>query len=159
MDTKHIQEALQSKKVRSLIFVIGFVVVALMIFAAGMEVGYMKASFSFQFGDGYYRPFDSGENHHGMGIFSAPISGAHGVTGKILSIALPTMVVADRDNTEKVVQIENETVIRAERKTIAPSDLRAGDLVVVIGEPDASAEIEAKFIRVLPPPPEAPAAQ
>jgi len=153
MDTKQLQESFQSKKFRSIIVTIGIVVSALLIFFAGIEVGYMKASFSYGFGESYYRSFGPDSNHRGFGMLPSDISGAHGVSGKIISITLPRMVLADNDNTEKTVLIDDDTVVRELRGTITPADLKVSDYVIVIGSPDASAEIEAKFIRVLPPPP------
>jgi hypothetical protein len=39
------------------------------------------------------------------------------------------------------------------RETVKISDLKVDDFVVVIGEPNDSGQIEAKFIRLLPPAP------
>ena len=56
------------------------------------------------------------------------------------------------ENTEKVVRIESDTVIRKLRDTIQLSDLQVGDMIVAIGSPGDNGEIDAKLIRDLPPP-------
>ena len=165
METHQIKEALQSKKFKRVIAIFGIAVLVLVVFAIGMEVGYMKAGFSYRFGDSYYRSFgESGP--HPMGLVPGDVSDAHGVNGTIVSVTLPTLIIADSDHTEKVVRIDDDTVIRELRNTITSSDLSVGDTIVIIGNPNPDSEIEAKFIRVLPAPgmgtnaqsPEAPAA-
>ena len=91
-----------------------------------------------------------------MGLFSDDPSSSHGVAGKIISINLPTLVVEDKDNVEKTIVVSTDTIIRKYRDAINSSDLAAGDFIVVIGSPDANAEIAAQFVRVLPPPPAPP---
>jgi hypothetical protein len=74
---------------------------------------------------------------------------SNGAMGKIVSINLPTFVVLDRDNIEKVILIDNNTSIR-ESKTIATTtDLKVDDLVVIFGLPNTNAQIEAKLIRIM----------
>ena len=57
------------------------------------------------------------------------------------------------DNVEKTVTLENETTIRENFDTLTAKDLKSGQTIIVIGEPQeqgsASGQIEAKFIRVL----------
>ncbi len=141
---------MQSKKYKKTVLVILVIVVILIIFNLGMRVGYLKASFANEAGDNYYRPLLGGMPMEQIGFFHDMGIGAHGVNGKIISINLPTIIVADEDSTEKVVRIEDETVIRKLRDTIPAQDLQAGDFIVVIGRPKAGAEIDAQFIRVMP---------
>ena len=153
MDTKNFKKNLQSKQFKKIVISLCIAVIALMIFSVGMEVGYMKASFSYRFGDSYYKTFGAGNTHINSAIIPGGLSDAHGVSGKIVSLNLPNMIVADKDNTEKSVQLEKETVIRELRNTIQSSGLKTGDFVIVIGEPNEGSAIDAKFIRVIPEPP------
>jgi hypothetical protein len=121
----------------------------LVVFAAGVEVGYMKAGFNYKFGEGYYRSFGQG-GMHPAGLVPGDVGQAHGVTGTIVNINTTGFVIAERDNTEKVVRISDDTIVRVLRGTIPASNLKVGDSVVVLGDPNANAEIEAKLIRVIP---------
>lgn len=161
MDTQHIKERIGSKQFKKAVTCIAIGTLAVLIFTLGMQVGFMKASFSFQHGDNYYHSFGPMMGPHQLGFVPNDVSEAHGVSGTIVNIELPKFVVADRDNTEKTVQVDTGTVIRALRSTLTSSDLKTGDFVIVIGEPDQNAEIDAKFIRVMPgaTPPAAPVLQ
>lgn len=155
MNTEKIRNWFQSKQCKSVIAVFLIAIAILFIFNLGMRVGYLKASFINRSGDNYYRPLVGAAGEHVAGFIQNVEEGVHGVTGKIVSIDLkdgtPTIVVADRDTTEKVVRMGAGTIIRKIRETISPNDLKAGDIVVVIGEPDTDdAEIEARLIRVMP---------
>lgn len=156
MDTKNIQEGIQSKKFRNSILVLGIFVAALLLFWAGMRVGYMRAGFNYRFGESYYRTYEPGDDHRAMGFIPNEVGNAHGVNGKIINIQLPTIVVADIDNTEKIIHISDDSLLRKFRDTIYSKDLRVGDFIIVLGEPGEKAAIEAKFIRVVPPPNSAP---
>lgn len=154
MDTKQIQEQLQSKRTRSIVKTIGIAAITLLVFSAGMEVGFMKASFNYHFGESYYRSFGPENSAHDVGLIPNDIGDAHGAAGKIVSINLPTLVMTTADNTEKIIRLDDDTVIREMRDTIPASNLKTSDFIVVIGSPNAGAEVEAKFIRVMPLPPQ-----
>lgn len=149
-----LKEFAKSQTFRGIIIGVLVVVVALLIFQAGTFVGYRKAAFSYHFGDNYYRAFGD----RGPKPFNIPLRGglvgAHGTVGKVVSIDLPTFVVADRGNVEKIVLINNDTVIRHFDGTITPDNLKVDDFTVVLGSPNDNSQIEATLIRVLPPPSE-----
>ena len=54
------------------------------------------------------------------------------------------------DNVEKSVLITDDTEIREFRNLIKPEDLKVNDLVIVIGSPNNTGEIQAKLIRLMP---------
>ncbi len=130
---------------------IGGIIIALLIFQAGMFVGYRKASFSYRWGDNYHRTFGEQQKFPFRMGPRGDFSESHGVVGKVVSIKLPTFVVEGSDNVEKVVVIKEDTIIRRFRDTLKPEDLKTGDLIVVIGSPNNQSEVEAKLIRMLPP--------
>jgi hypothetical protein len=137
---------------RRIIFVIGVIVVAILVFQAGVFVGYRKAAFSFHFDENYYHEFDS--QSVGMGGFSQnDFLGANGAVGKIIKITPPTFVVAGRDNLERVILVSDDTLIRRFRNAVSPNDLQVDDYVVVIGSPNNQGQIDAKLVRLLPTPP------
>lgn len=128
----------QSHRYTIALVVIAGLVLLLGAFSAGEHIGFRKASFAMQNSNTFGRDF----------------SDAHGTAGKVLSITLPTVTIEDHDGTEKVVAITDQTVIRHFRDTVQPSDIKVGDFIVSIGDPNAQSQIAAKLIRILPPPPQ-----
>jgi hypothetical protein len=127
---------------------VGIVVIALLIFSAGVTVGFYRASFGHAWGENYGRNFGMGPDYPIVGNDNFPNS--HGAIGKIIKIELPTIIVQDKDNTEKVVLITDDTQIQKIKDGIAAKDLAIDDFVVVIGNPNSQGQVEAKFIRVMP---------
>ena len=127
---------------------VGIVLVALLIFYAGVNVGFHKASFGHSWGENYERNFGFGPDHPLLGNDNFP--NANGAIGKIIKIELPTIIVQDKDNTEKVILLNSDTNIEKTATAIQSSDLSINDFVVVVGSPNDQGQIEAKFIRVMP---------
>ncbi len=143
---------LQSKTFTRILYGVGFLAIALLIFQAGVEVGYHKAAFSYRFGEYYYQTF--GGNPGGVsGLFHDDIPPSEGVIGKILRISLPSVVIEGQDAVERVVTIDDDTAIRHLRDAISPASLTVGDYVVVVGLPENNGQMAARLIRVVPPPP------
>lgn len=152
-DLKNINK-FKSPKILLGIFVAFIIILAS--FQAGVFVGYHKAAFSYSMGDRYYKAFDRDDRRGGPNPFSdKDLPGGGGAVGTILKVNLPTLVVSTPDNVEKIIKITDDTIIRQFRNTASTSDLSVGKNIVVIGSPNAQAEIEAKLIRLLPPPPSA----
>jgi len=147
MDIQKITEAPWFTKA---LIAIGLVLAALVVFQAGVYVGVNKAALSFRMGDNYYRALGPG------GFPGDPLgeelSEANGASGKILSVSLPTFIMEDQGG-EKVILIGSQTGIRFMRDSTSSSAIMPGDGAIVIGEPNDKGEIEATFIRLLPPPP------
>jgi hypothetical protein len=149
-DTK--ENFFETKLFKDILLGIGVLIVLATVFNMGIHVGYHKATFSYGVGDGYYRVFEGrslpppmpASNMHGAFFVS------HGALGKIVSISLPTFVLADQDEVEKTIMIGDDTIIRTLRDEITPQDLQVGNTVVVLGAPTESAQIDAKLIRVMP---------
>lgn len=145
----------ESEKIKKTALALGIAVIALLIFQAGLFVGYRKAGFSYRFGENYYRAF-GGERRsmmNGMmmkGTLRDGLMNAHGAVGKIVNVNLPTFVLLGNEGVEKVIRIGGDTEIRKFRDTLKASDLKVGDTTVILGSPNANSEIEAKLIRVLP---------
>lgn len=147
---------LQSKVSTKILCIIGALVVALLIFQAGIFVGYRKASFSYGSGDNFHRMFGASERRGMMngdvmkGNTLGEFTSAYGTIGTIVKINLPTFIVAGTDKVEKFIIVNEKTILRRFRSDIKITDLKVGDSVVVIGSPNETAQIEAKLIRVLP---------
>jgi hypothetical protein len=147
----------QSKIFTKILYVVGILIIALIIFQAGMFVGFRKAEFSGKFGNNYRETFGGPRGGFGIGMMQGffgdeNFPSAHGAVGKIIKINLPTLVVIGPDNVEKVVLIKDDTQIVEFRQQIKPADLKLDDYIVVIGTPNNSSQIEAKLIRIMPAP-------
>ena len=146
-----LKEFAQSRLFQRILMGISAVVLTLLIFQAGMFVGYRKAAFTYRFGDNYYRAFGNagpGERFFASrgGPFPGGLIEGHGVAGKIVSINLPTFVVTGPDDIEKVILIGDGTRIRRFDTTLSSSDLKVDDFTVILGSPNDNSQIEAKLI-------------
>lgn len=152
-----INKFLQSKKFKIIILGIAGLIILLLAFGAGKFVGFRKANFSYKWGENYHQNF-AGPRGGFFKEFEKELEGrnfinAHGVIGQIIKIDGSTIVIKGKDNVEKIVLVKENTVITRFRETIKSTDLKSDDYIVVIGEPNDSGQIEAKLIRVMPPPP------
>ena len=157
---EHIKKFFESTLFLKILCGIGILIIALIIFYAGVTVGFNKASFGRTWAENYERNFGFVPDHSLFGINNFP--NANGAIGKIIKIELPTIIVQDKDNIEEVILTTESTQIQKMKSNITTNDLKLDDFVVVIGTPNTKGEIEAKFIRVMPaggiiPPPQAPA--
>ena len=151
----------ESKVFVGILYGMGIAIVLLLVLSAGISIGFRKASFGRAWGDNYERNFGMMQNRQFLGENNFP--NAHGAAGKIIKITLPTIIVQDKDNTEKVVLIKDDTKIQEMMSEVKASDLSVNDFVVIIGSPNTAGQIEAKLIRIMPagmpvpPPGQAPA--
>jgi hypothetical protein len=149
---KKIKEVTESKMFKNIICGFGILVAAAIIFEAGIFVGFHRASFGRDWRDNYSRNFGPGRHGPMTGDMPENFPNAHGVIGKIIKIQLPSIIVEDNDNTEKVVLIKDDTQIRKMREAGTKDDLKIDASIIVIGSPNDQGQIEAKLIRILPAP-------
>jgi hypothetical protein len=147
---KKILDLFESKFSVKILYGIGYIVILILVFSLGMSVGFHKASFGRAWGDNYERNFGMMPEPPGFGKNNFP--NAHGAIGKIIKIELPTIIVQDKNNTEKVILIKNDTKIQQIKKDIEQKNLKMDDFVVIIGSPNNKGQIEAKLIRIMPAP-------
>lgn len=159
-----LKEFFQSKTFSLLLYSIGVILLVLVIFVAGMLMGYHQASVSYRWGENYYRNFVGGP-HGGdfRGLGRDEFINGHGLFGSILSITSinnsninglssgEVLVVKDKDNTEKIVLVAPNTTVRRDREAISMKDLQVNMLIIALGTPNNEGQIEAKLIRILPP--------
>lgn len=151
-----INKIFQSKIFQGVILGIAGLAVVLFIFKAGMFVGERKANFSCRWSDNYHRNFGGPRGGFAPGFGDRDFLDANGTFGKIIKIDGQQIIVGGANNAEKVILVDEKTVIRSLRETIKISDLKVDDTVVVVGEPNNVGQIEAKLIRVMPNPGSAP---
>jgi len=144
------QDYIKSQSFRGIIIGVCVTIVILLIFQAGVFVGYRKASFAFRFGDNYYSGFD----RKAPAPFGFPLRDefrtSHGAVGEVVGVSLPTLVVAGPDSIEKTVLIGTSTLIRKFDAELEPEDIQTGDFLVVLGDPNDDSQVQAKLIRILP---------
>lgn len=145
-----LKKVFESKVFVGILYGFGIFIVLLVVFSAGINVGFHKASFGRNWGENYERNFGKRPMMQSFGQDNFP--NAHGAAGKIIKIELPTLIVSDKDSTEKVVLLKGDTKIQKMREEIKTSDLKIDDFIVVIGVPNTNGQVEAKFIRVMPEP-------
>ena len=146
--SEEIKKIFDSKASFRILCGVGIFIVALLIFSAGIDVGFHKASFGRDWGENYERNFGFGPDHPLLGNDNFP--NANGAIGKIIKIELPTVIVEDKDGTEKVILIKDDTQIQNIKTLVTSNDLKIDNFVVVIGAPNTRGQIEAKFIRIMP---------
>ncbi len=154
--TDKVAHFIKTKPVKIAVCAVAGLVVLLLIFGAGIEVGFRKASHSFRWGENYHRNFGGPRQGfmQDMGrLGKEDYMDANGTVGQILKIDGQTITMKGRDNVEKIILVDTKTSIRSARGTISFAELKPDDLIVVIGEPNDAGQIVAKFVRVMPPPP------
>ncbi len=129
-----------------LVVLLGLLIIVVVIFLAGEEVGERKAEFSYHFSDNYNRMFGGR-----MMLGDNTMMSGHGASGTIVKINLPTVVIEDKNNVEKIITIDNASIIKELRNTIASTTLKVGDEIIVLGTPQSNGDILAGLIRVLLP--------
>jgi hypothetical protein len=149
MDHKDIVAFANSPRFVPVLVGIGAVIAAVFIFEVGVVVGFHKAQFAGHWEENYERNFGDSQ------MFGIPggVPNGHGANGKIVSVTYPTFIIASDHDQEKVVRVDDDTIIRNGNANAATSSLVAGTYVVIVGMPDDEGEIEAGLIRILPPPP------
>lgn len=137
-----------------LIGIAGLVIIVL-VFAVGIFIGGAKARFSYRWAENYQQNFAGprqGFLGDWRGMPSMPMPGdfieSRGAFGEIIKINDADFVMKGRDNVEKVILIDQDTVIEQAGNTLKKEDLKVGDSVVVIGSPNEQGQILAEFIRV-----------
>jgi hypothetical protein len=142
----------QSKLFKGIVLGIAILIILSFVFGLGVFIGMKKADFSFRWADEYHRNF-GGPRGGFFGDFMGAdkdFTNGNGVFGQIIKLDDGGLTVKDRDSVEKIVLVDNKTSITYQRKNIKLSELKTGDMVVVIGNPNNNGQIQAQLIRVMP---------
>ena len=144
-----VKEVVKSNKFTKSLYAIGGIIIILLIFQAGVFVGFKKAEFSNRWAGKFRETFGSRNFGH-MKMMGGDYLTSHGAVGKIIKIELPKIFIIGADNVEKSVVIDDDTLIRVMRENIFSTSLKTGDDIIIIGSPNNSGEILAKLVRVVP---------
>ncbi len=151
---------LESKVVRTIIWVLAGLIVVFIAFGLGVRVGEDRAGFANGFDRHYFQDFlgtGPGGGRAGSGVQAGQAFGGmpmpsimHGLAGTVIAVTPPTIAVEDWQNNEQSVVVATGTVIREYGGAILLDSIAPGDQVAVIGSPNADGQIVARFIRVFP---------
>ena len=83
---------LETKTYGKIIAILSIILIALIIFAAGIFVGYYKATFSHDLDDVYRQGFNNPESPFAPFMHGPDDINSHGVVGQIVSINLPNSI-------------------------------------------------------------------
>lgn len=126
------------------------IMILILVFSLGVFIGEKKAKFSYNWAESYARNF-GGPPGGVFGIMRGDeFINTSGVFGRIIKIEDNKLTVMGRDNVEKIVIVATDTSLICQKNDLQLPDLKVGDEIVVIGEPNSDGQIIAKFIRVLP---------
>ncbi|MFA4936821.1 MAG: hypothetical protein WC575_00810 [Patescibacteria group bacterium] len=149
-----ITKFLQSKIFLTTTWIIGIIIILLCVFQVGVMVGARKAGFTYRWGENYHRNFAGPRSGFPLpGLDDRDFIEANGIIGQIIKLDSNSLIIKGRDNVERVVLVNDQTNILRFKDEINYSDLKIDDFVVIIGEPNDTGQIEAKFIRIMPQPP------
>jgi len=142
------QDYFKSKYFKPTLYIIGGLAVLLLVFQAGMFVGFRKASFSFGWGENYYRNFGGPRQGFFRDVRGDDLISGHGIAGTIIKIDSKSIIMKDGAGVERIVNTNDQTDIRNGRDQVILKDLRADDRIVVLGNPEQDGSITAKMIRI-----------
>jgi RNase P/RNase MRP subunit p29 len=135
----------QHSFIRGLLIGVGLVFAVLLIFSFGVFVGEQKARFSYRWGENYHRFF--GGPPIGLGRPKG-FFGGHGTVGTVVKKEKNQLIIRGPDNAEKVVLVTKNTYILKWRQKLALKEIKVGDRLVVLGQPNKRGQIKAGLIRV-----------
>lgn len=155
-------EIIKSKKFKTAAIIVGVILGALIIFAMGISVGIHKGKFSCNWGKNYEKNFmgkKGGMEKNGFMTGKSKdlkdrfenrgFRNAHGLAGEIISITEDNkIIIKDQDEKENTISVDEKTLIKSRQDDLKITDLKQGDRIVIMGNPDESGVIKANLIRV-----------
>ncbi|MFA6094448.1 MAG: hypothetical protein WC757_00995 [Candidatus Paceibacterota bacterium] len=154
-----IKKGVQSKTFKWVLYSIGIFLILVIVFRAGMFVGFYQAKFLGNWNNNYSNNFIGPREGFGrmgpggtMDFRDDAFFNSHGVVGSVLKTASSSFIIVGNDGVEKKVIVGKETSIRKFRDEIKVSDIIVDDQVVVFGAPNSAGQIEARLIRIAPMP-------
>jgi hypothetical protein len=145
-----------SKTLGIIILSIAGLAILVFVFQLGIFVGAKRANFSFRWAESYHKNFAGPAEGFFGNIRSGEFLDANGAFGEIIKIDSVensnqgSLTIKGADNIERIVLITDKTAIRSQMQDEKLSGLKAGDKVIIIGEPNSEGQIIAQLIRIMP---------
>jgi hypothetical protein len=148
---------IESKAFGIILLSVAGLAVILFTFSIGVFIGSKKAEFSFRWAEQYHKNF-AGPKEGFLGqVMGREFMEASGTFGHIVNIGEPNaqgqvlIITQDaRDNKEMNILVDQKTSVTYLKNNIKLSDLKINDNIIIIGQPNADGQIEARLIRVMP---------
>ena len=141
---KDFEDFIFSKRARWIGGIVLAIILALLIFHAGVAFGRHHGPFGRRDEHGFRHPFFPG----GFSLPHGFIPNSHGAVGVVTSVSLPTVAMQTRDGMSQTIFISTSTIIKNAGGTSAAA-LKVGSQIIVLGEPDGQGRVDAKLIRVI----------
>ncbi len=126
------------------------IILLLLVFRLGMVLGAHRAEFEGVWAKNYGRLFGEPKKDFFAEFSRDDRINPFGNAGIVLSANGNIFVMKSSNNIEKTILVTTSTIIRSRMSTIGVSDIKVGDPIVVIGDPNGSGEIVARFVRTFP---------
>ena len=149
----------QTKSFKTAIVCVAGIAVLFAVFSVGVFVGSRRAEFSYRWAEAYHRNFagpKEGFLGEALGKEFISSNGAFGIIANLTDGQTPDskiITMEERGGVEKIIIAGPRTVISLQRKNLKISDLKIGDNIIVIGQPNQDGQVEAGIIRIMPQPP------
>lgn len=127
--------------------VLFLIVFGFAMFQLGINLGSNRGRFACNWAKNYQNNFGGPK----QGFPGRPIDNfveGHGVFGEVIKIGKADIVVTSKDGVEKIININDKTLIKAFNKDIKLDNLKIGDRLMIIGDPNDQGQIDAKLIRI-----------
>lgn len=137
------------RTVKIMAALLGSAIILMGVFKIGVTVGYVKAGFSYNWGNNYHANFGAPAGTL-RGLRDRDFMPAHGLSGEVIKLEGNIFIIRGRNDREELITTTRETRIKAGNATVRANDIGIGSKVVVIGEPTSDGRLNARFIRLLP---------
>lgn len=132
---------------KPILIILCVILLSFSMFQLGINIGSNRGRFACNWAKNYQNNF--GGPQRGFGIMpEKPFIDGHGIFGEIIKIDNSDIIINDRNNIEKVIKITNDTSINNFESKAKITDLKVGDRIMVIGDPNNQGQIDAKLIRI-----------
>lgn len=149
------QHSIKNKpdKFKVAIMIVAGLIILFAGFGLGEVAGFERANFSYRWGENYHNLFGGprGGFIPGPGFTENGLQDSHGVAGTVIKVDADTIVIKGSDNIEKEAEISTSTIIRKGDQNLSLSNIDPDDMVVILGMPNGTGQIQAEFIRVFSP--------
>ncbi len=147
------QDFFTSPKFGRTVAALGAILVILIIFQAGVLIGYERGTHALNWETDMGRGMGDPRSMLAPFMHDTDDPSSHGAIGTVVSVHQPLFMVKGASQAERVVVIVPSTLIRRMHTMASTSDILPGTQVVVIGAPGVDGRLQADFIRILPAPP------
>ncbi len=150
-------EEIFKEKSSLIVFIVISLVLILISFRIGVFVGQRQASFTYRWGENYHQAFGGPQEGFMQDWRGKDFVAGHGNVGQVIKNEDEILIIQDKNGTEKIIKLDQKTLIKNGPENIKQSDIEINDEIVVLGSPQDDGSVLAKLIRVfdlskMPPP-------